>query len=423
MTQTTGAPRHLTLDAMRGLAVMGILLMNIVMFAMPSQAYINPLAWGGDSPADLGIWFVNLVLVDGKMRGLFTLLFGASTLLVIDRAEAKGENSIAVHYRRMMWLLLFGIAHCYLVWSGDILILYAACGLVIYGFHATEAGKLKIGAILSITINFVVWVMLAISFAYMKAAAAEPGAAAHLVRSYNETIVALGTPGSMAISRELQVYAGSYADIVAYRIAPAQLFGPLSMMMLYGFETIGLMLLGMALYRNGFLTGDWSSTRYARMACLCYLIGLPPMVALGWWCWSSGFDPVTTFSAVLAWSTPFRIILILGHAALALWLIGRFRNSAAMARIAAAGRTAFTNYLGTSIVMTTIFYGYGLGLFGQVSRTGIYAFVVAGWALMLLWSKPWLDRFAYGPFEWAWRSLARGRVQPMRRSVTADPST
>jgi uncharacterized protein len=414
MTQTNGAERLLTLDAMRGLAVMGILLMNIVMFAMPSQAYINPLAWGGDSALDLGIWFFNLVLVDGKMRGLFTLLFGASTLLVIERAEAKGKNSIGVHYRRMAWLLLFGVAHYYLIWSGDILILYAACGLVIYAFHDAEPSKLKAGAILSILINFIVWAMIALSFIHMEAVATRPGAAAHLVQSYQEAIVALGVPGSWAISQELQVYTGGYADILAYRTEPSHLFGPLTMMMMYGFETVGLMMLGMALYRNGFLTGHWRSDRYASMARRCYLVGLPPMLALGWWCWSSGFDAVTTFNAVLVWSTPFRIVLTLGHAAFALWLFDRYRNSAAVARIAAAGRAAFTNYLGTSIVMTTIFYGYGLGLFGQVSRAGVYAFVIGSWALMLLWSKPWLDRFAYGPFEWAWRSLARGRAQAIR---------
>ncbi len=415
MTVTTGATRHLTLDAMRGLAVMGILLMNIVMFAMPSQAYINPLAWGGTDTADLGIWFVNLLLVDGKMRGLFTLLFGASTLLVIDRAEAKAESSIKVHYSRMAWLLLFGIAHSYLIWSGDILILYAVCGLVIYAFHDMSADKLRTGAILSIVINFVVWAMIALSFVHMKATAIQPGAAPHLVQSYNDAIVALGQPGSWAISRELQVYAGSYADILAFRTAPAQILGPLTMVMLYGFETVGLMLLGMSLFRNGFLTGEWSSTRYATMARLCYLIGLPPMAGLGWWCWSSGFDTVTTFNAIMVWSTPFRVVLILGHAAFALWLFARFRNSAVVARIAAAGRAAFTNYLGTSIVMTTIFYGYGLGLYGEMSRASIYLVVLAGWAVMLLWSKPWLDRFAYGPFEWLWRSLARGRIQPIRR--------
>lgn len=415
MTETNGAVRHLTLDAMRGIAVMGILLMNIVMFAMPSQAYINPLAWGGDGPLDLGIWTVNFVLVDGKMRGLFTLLFGASTLLVIDRAEARQHSSIKVHYSRMAWLLVFGLIHYYLIWSGDILILYAVCGMVIYAFHHNDARWLRRGAVLTITINFLVWVIFALSFIHMKATAGAPGASAATIQSFQETLVALGQPGSWAITQEIQAYAGGYADILAYRTGPTGLFGPLMMMMLYGFETIGLMMLGMSLYRNGFLTGEWAPARYAAMALRCYLVGLPAMIALGWWCRSSGFDTVTTFNAVIVWSTPFRIILTLGHAAFAVWLIQRFRDSGAVARIAATGRAAFTNYLGTSIVMTAIFYGYGLGLYGQVSRAGIYLAVLGGWAAMLLWSKPWLDRFTYGPFEWLWRSLARREWQAMRR--------
>ena len=87
-------------------------------------------------------------------------------------------------------------------------------------------------------------------------------------------------------------------------------------------------------------------------------------------------------------------------------------------RIAATGRAAFTNYLGTSILMTWLFYGWGLGLFGELSRAQLWLVVIAMWAIMLAWSKPWLDRFEYGPLEWLWRSLSRGSLQPMRKAVT-----
>ena len=118
----------------------------------------------------------------------------------------------------------------------------------------------------------------------------------------------------------------------------------------------------------------------------------------------------------LGWSIPARVVCTVGHAALAVLLVERFAGTALVARIAAAGRMAFTNYLMTSIVMTTIFYGYGLGLFGHVARAEVYLFVLGMWTLMLAWSKPWLDRFVYGPFEWLWRSLSRGELQPMMRS-------
>ena len=107
--------------------------------------------------------------------------------------------------------------------------------------------------------------------------------------------------------------------------------------------------------------------------------------------------------------------MTVGWAALIMLLIKTRASDAARARLAATGRMAFTNYLTTSIVMTTIFYGYGLGLFGSVGRLPLYLFCFGMWAAMLLWSKPWLDRYQYGPLEWLWRSLSRGRFQPMKR--------
>src|SRR3546814_4576029 len=113
--------RFESLDAIRGVAVMGILAMNIVAFALPFSAYSNPAAGGPPAPADLATWVFDFVFVDSKMRGLFSLLFGASTLLVIERAAAQGRSQEAAHYARMIWLALFGLAHFYLIWFGHIL--------------------------------------------------------------------------------------------------------------------------------------------------------------------------------------------------------------------------------------------------------------------------------------------------------------
>ena len=133
----------------------------------------------------------------------------------------------------------------------------------------------------------------------------------------------------------------------------------------------------------------------------------------------SGFSAVSTFGASLSLSAPFDIVMTIGWAALIMWLIKVKANEALRARLAATGRMAFTNYLVTSIIMTTIFYGYGLGLFGSVGRAALYLFCFGMWAAMLLWSKPWLERFQYGPLEWLWRSLSRWQVQPMRKIPVA----
>src|SRR5215210_7388727 len=127
--------RIVTLDTVRGVAVMGILAMNIVAFAMPFPAYVNPAAYGGDTGIDLAAWYLNFILIDGKMRGLFSILFGASTLLVIDRATKAGRGGAGAHYARMAVLLLFGCLHFYFLWFGDILALYALSGMVVYFFR------------------------------------------------------------------------------------------------------------------------------------------------------------------------------------------------------------------------------------------------------------------------------------------------
>jgi uncharacterized protein len=184
---------------------------------------------------------------------------------------------------------------------------------------------------------------------------------------------------------------------------------------MWGLETLGLMLIGMALYKSGLLRGEWSADRLRRWAVRCLDIGVAGNLALLAWQFASGLDAWVLLTSTMSWSVPFDVVMSVGYAALFMWLAQSFAGSALIARIAATGRAAFSNYLGTSILMTTIFYGYGLGLFGHMPRATLYLFVVAAWVLMLLWSKPWLDRFRYGPLEWLWRSLARGSLQPMRR--------
>jgi len=127
----------------------------------------------------------------------------------------------------------------------------------------------------------------------------------------------------------------------------------------------------------------------------------------------SGFDQRSIYFGSIVASEPFRMFGVVGYAALA--MLAMRPGGWLTTRLAAVGRAAFSNYLGTSILVTAIFYGWGLGLFAQVSRAPIYLVAPLVWGLMLLWSKPWLDRFAFGPLEWLWRSLARWRFQPMRR--------
>lgn len=415
MEMQTATMRYESLDAIRGVAVMGILAMNIVAFALPMSAYFNPAAGGPPTTADLATWTFNFIFVDSKMRGLFSVLFGASTLLVIQSAEAGGRSPLNTHYSRMLWLGLFGLAHFYFLWFGDILSLYAVCGLLLYPFRG-----LSIRALLLWAAGFLVVALLLMGVSWFSMAMFEagqlPADAAQGTREQLAMFNAMMGPDSPAYADDVRHFLGSYAEIAGRRLGEGAI-EPLEQVMLFLWETMALMLIGMALFKSRMLTGEWSMARYARWAAICFLIAAPPLAFIAWHSGRAGFDTVSIFGAALFFSTPFDFLMTVGWAALIMLLIKTAASDAVRARLAATGRMAFSNYLTTTIAMTTIFYGYGLGLFGSVSRTMLYLFCFGMWAAMLLWSKPWLDRFQYGPLEWIWRSLSRWKLQPMRKPV------
>lgn len=411
------ADRILTLDIVRGVAVMGILTMNIVAFALPFPAYANPAAYGGDNGLDLASWAFNFLIFDGKMRGLFSILFGASTLLVIERATASGRGGAKAHYARMIVLLGFGLIHFYFIWFGDVLALYALCGMLLYFFRNKSLRSLVRWAVAFLSLSVIYFGLIAVLGAIAGSPDLSPNAADSLMEARRAIDLELGAT-SPKIAADLQLFRSDYATIVDSRLN-GKTFDPLIAFFSFGLETVGLMLLGMALFKSGFLTGQWDPPRYRSWATRCALVSLPALAALAWWQASSGFDAVRVFAAFFALSVPFDIAMAIAWAALVIWWVKVWPMPALKDCIAAAGRMAFTNYLASSVVMTSIFYGYGLGLFGEVSRAGLWLFVLGMWGLILLWSKPWLDRFQYGPLEWLWRSLARLEFQPLRKQAAA----
>lgn len=397
------------LDVTRGFAVMGILAMNIIAFSMPENAYITPRAWGGDTGADLAIWAFNYVLFDSKMRGLFSILFGASTLLVIQSAIASGQGAARVHYGRMIVLAVFGLLHFYLIWFGDILFLYAAMGMILYAFRNRSLTSLKRWAVGM----FLLSMLLGAALYGTPAAGLLPNAPAPVEGAY------AAVAGKMAMTapaqaESLALHRSGFTTIVHHMLTDDPLF-PFIGLLLYGPETLALMLIGMIAYKSGLLRGAWPLERLDRWAARCLGLGILANLALLWWQFRMGLDPAILLFATFWASVPFDFLMSIGYACLFMGLAQRFAASALVARFAAVGRAAFTNYLGTSLLMTALFYGWGLGQFGYWSRIEVYGPVLAVWAVMLLWSKPWLDRYRYGPLEWLWRTLSRLSVQPMRR--------
>lgn len=402
--------RHITLDAMRGFAVMGIVAMNIIAFAMPEWAYITPVAYGGNSFADQIAWFFSFVLIDGKMRGLFSLLFGASMMLVIDRAVAKGESAAQVHYRRMVWLALFGLAHYFFIWFGDILFLYAIIGMIAFRFRNWAPERLVKVALIIFAVGLGLWGLQLVGLQLWQYYATRPDASAALADGFRKMME--GPDFNMNIAADLALHRGHYGAIVADRFDDWS--APLTTVLQSVGETLPLMMIGMAMNKSGFITGTWAAADYRRWAKRLIPAGLLLTGILAAWLIISEYNSITALAIFFFWGAIPRLMLTVGYAAMLILLIGRYQNHALLTRVAATGRAAFSNYLGTSIIMTTIFYGYGFGLFGDFGRAGLWLFVIGAWGVMLLWSKPWLKAFRYGPLEWLWRSLSRGNLQSMR---------
>ncbi len=413
---TTSPARILTLDVIRGIAVMGIFSVNVIDFALIQAAYLNPAAAGGASGADLYLWFINHVVIDEKMRTLFSILFGASSALVFNRALAKAESGARVHYSRMAVLFVLGLMHFYLIWFGDILVSYAFTGMAAYFFlrRGTKTILIWAGALL-----FLNAAMFSGGSWYMhdvQQKVESRTATSEELKSW-KGISKLSVTDPKKAEQETITHRSKWPERTARRFEK-QKFQPFAGLFAFFMETLGLMLIGVAGLRSGFLTGDWPRRTYIRIAAGGIAIGAIFSVASGLTLIDLGFPPWLILGANYGFGAPAHIAMALGYAALIVLMIRP--GGWLTARIAAVGRAAFTNYLGTSILASLIFYGDGLALFGHLSRAQAWAVAVPGiWLIMLLWSKPWLDRFTYGPFEWVWRSLSRGKLQPMRRSRSA----
>jgi uncharacterized protein len=391
---SASAERHLSIDAVRGFAVLGILLMNIVGMGLPSFAYIDPTYAGGSTGADMWTWAVNNVFTDGKMRALFTMLFGASTVLIADRAEAgTGLSPAATHYRRMLWLLLIGLLHAVFLWFGDILVPYAIAGLLVFPFR-------KLSPRVQIAVGVAILALL-------------------LTKNVLSHDVLAPPPGAKAA--ELAGFQGGFFDAAQARLNMLVLF----YLVIHPFDTlpeaIGQMFIGMALFRLGFFTLGWSTRAYALTVAIGYLIAAPFTAWLAYGIQQSGFEP-KTLHELEVWQQLTRPFIALAHASVLLLVIRAGWLEVLTTRLAAAGRMAFSNYLMTSVITSLVFCGYGFGLYGELSRAQ-QLWVVAGvWAFILVWSRPWLERFHYGPFEWVWRSLVQWKRQPFVKGAEPVPA-
>jgi uncharacterized protein len=405
----TNDTRYQSIDAVRGFAVLGILLMNIVGMGMPAFAYIDPTYFGGSHGADLWTWAINNVFTDGKMRGLFTILFGASTVLIAQRAEDGKPGPMETHYRRMFWLFIFGMVHAYLFWWGDILVCYALAGLFIFPVRKLDP-KLLIAMGAAILVALLSYNAMAdVHLVALHAAATAPGASAAAIQAWNEASGTVVLPKEM-IAQQISGFGGGFMDALKSR-AQMALFLQLQLNPPdYLPEAVGNMLIGMGLFRLGYFTLGWSTRAYLALIAFGYLVAAPITAWLAFDMWKSGFDPLVLHQ-LGDYQQATRPFIALAHGSVLLLIVRSGAMSGLIDRLSAAGRMAFSNYLMTSIITTFVFCGFGFGLYGKLSRFELLYVVVGVWAFMLIWSKPWMARFHYGPFEWMWRSLVRWKPQ------------
>jgi uncharacterized protein len=389
------------LDVLRGVALLGILVMNVQAFAMPQAAYMNPTAWGRLEGVDLAAWLVSHLLADQKMMALFSMLFGAGIVLFTERAEAAGRPVGSLHFRRQGWLLLFGVVHAYLIWYGDILFTYAVCGMLLYPCRRLSPAIQLILGLTLLSVASAIFLFL-------------DGTMSMWPEAERLALQAEWHPPVEQLQIEIARYRSGWFEQFPYRAELAFEVQAFTLLVWGLWRAAGLMLIGMALYRLGVLSGQAGRRTYVAMLGAALTLGLP-VVAYGiYWNFANGWGPSSLFVGTQFnyWGS---VLVSLGWVAcvmLALkeaWLPGLTR------KLAAVGRTAFSQYILQSVLCSLIFQGYGLGWFGRVERSEQLGIVLAIWLLQLWLAALWLRHFQYGPLEWLWRSLTYRRAQPFRR--------
>ena len=417
--------RILSLDVLRGFALLGILLLNIVGRGMHSASYfspdLNPTDGISELPINLAVWATIDVLFEGAMRALFSMLFGASIVLLATGPSARGA---AMFYRRNAWLLAFGLVDAYILfWTGDILVTYALAGFVLFRFRNASPRKLLISALVVLVLQTGFFVGWKYSLAIGQQAAVEvasnpelggPGASEMAEVWYDFESNFVVPPGTEAV--ELQQRRASYPDAFLFNAGKATGMILVSIPTLLLWDALIMMLIGMALFKQSILDASKSPGFYIKLM----VIGFGTGLAINSWevyqAARSGFQLLETFP-YLHWTYHLgRLGMAFGWMGLILFICRKSYWAKARHALAAVGRMALSNYLMHSVFALVLFSGAGFALVGELERWMLYPIVATIWVIQLIVSPWWLSRFQFGPCEWLWRSLSYGRIPALRRS-------
>jgi uncharacterized protein len=420
-----------SVDVLRGVALLGILLMNIQSFGSPGAADDNPrLGKGGDNPANVTCWMVNQVLFEGKMRTIFSMLFGAGVIILTSRAEKRGAQAeIAdIYYRRTIWLLVFGLVHAYFLWDGDILFYYGAVGLLLFPLRKLRPIFLITGGLLLLAV--------VVPKAFLAAAEAEEtrrkGEEAEIAAKAGEKLTKeqqaakdafaeqrkRPEPDDKEIQEEIADHRGGYWTLFPRRARAVAQAESTEFYQTTFYDVAGMMLIGMGLMKLGVFSASRSTRFYRYLTLLGYGIGVPLNLAVGIYAVRNAFNQSEFDGLWMIAYHPGRLSVALGHIGLLMLICKAGYFPAVTSRLAAVGQMALSNYFLQTVVCCLFFNGYGWGWFGYLQRYELLYVVFAVWAIQLLLSSLWLRFFQFGPMEWLWRSLTYWRLQPML--VTQD---
>ncbi|HZW10910.1 MAG TPA: DUF418 domain-containing protein [Phycisphaerales bacterium] len=408
-----------SLDVLRGFAVLGILVMNIMTFAMPLAAYMNPTVYPELTPLNQWTFRVVHVVFDLKMMALFSMLFGAGAVVWASKPEERERPGAlrAVWLRRMGWLLVIGMIHAWLLWEGDILVTYALCGLLVLWWIRRLPAPWLLGAagvlfaVHALLNAFAGWITAEM---FAESSVITSGMSPEELGRARSGMLEWMDPTQEQVAEQLDALRGSWWDTFEHRAGSTLMFQLQALPMYLFWRAAALMALGAALMKWRVFTGERSARFYAGMAVAGYALGLPLVLAGLLYNESHGYDVVRS-SLVGSWGNLLGSVPVaLGHAGVLLLVVRLGLVRTVTLGLARAGQMAFTNYLMQSVLCSLIFYGFGLGLAGELNRPAQALVAVGIWLVEILWSVAWLSRFRFGPAEWLWRSLTYWRLQPMR---------
>jgi uncharacterized protein len=399
--------RIVSLDVLRGVALLGILPMNIQAFSMIGAAYVNPTAYGDLGGANYWVWYLSHVLTDQKFLTIFSMLFGAGVLLMTSHVEESGTPAAPVHHRRMGWLILFGLLHGYLLWYGDVLLTYGVCGLLVYRFRRLTPRRLITIGLLLIAVAGVIFALCGLTMPYWPA---------QRVESFRYDT---WQPTARMIADELNAYRSGWLGEMHRRFSDNTVVQVQGFLFVSFWRVEGSMLIGMALFKLGVLTAQCAKRVYWWLIAAGVFVGLPVVIYGTQSDFAAGWDMRRSLFYNYEYNYWGSILVALGWVGVVILLCQSPLLKVVLRPFAAVGRMAFTNYVLDTLICTSIFYGFGFGLYGKVSRTQQIEIVFAIWIIQLIVSPIWLRYFRFGPFEWLWRSLTYRRRQPFRLSTVA----